>query len=133
MFADFDGDGDQDVFEQMGGALAGDKFNDVLYENPGFGNRWIALELVGVQSNRAAIGARIHVRVSEGGESRSIYKYVDSGGSFGANSVRRQMIGLGKADGIERLEIYWPASESTQRLTNIRLDTVVRVKEDVSG
>src|SRR4030095_7653552 len=39
-FADFDDDGDADVFEQMGGALPGDGAPDCFYVNPGFGNHW---------------------------------------------------------------------------------------------
>ena len=35
-FADFDHDGDQDLYVQMGGGATGDKFNDALFENPGF-------------------------------------------------------------------------------------------------
>ena len=129
VFADFDGDGDQDIFEQMGGALAGDKFKDVLYENPGFENHWLAVELVGVASNRAALGARIRVQVSQNGKSRSIYKHVNSGGSFGANSLRRQLVGLGKAERVERLEIFWPTTGRTQSLTDVALDTRILVKE----
>ena len=56
-FADLDNDGDADIFEQMGGWYNGDKFSDALFENPGFANHWIAVKLVGVISNRAAIGA----------------------------------------------------------------------------
>src|SRR6185295_15241272 len=82
-FADFDNDGDQDVFEQMGGAVPGDKAADVFYLNPGFGNHWLKLKLVGVRSNRSAIGARIHLEVDEDGTRRSIWKHVSSGGSFG--------------------------------------------------
>src|SRR5437867_6081694 len=55
VFADLDNDGDQDVFEQMGGAFLGDKFADVLYENPGFDNHWITVQLIGVKTNRSAI------------------------------------------------------------------------------
>jgi len=57
-FADFDNDGDQDLFEVMGGAYAGDGFYDVFYENPGFGRHWVAVRLVGIRTNRSAIGAR---------------------------------------------------------------------------
>ncbi len=113
----------------MGGALAGDKFTDVLYENPGFENHWIAVELVGVVTKRAALGARIRVQVSQDGKSRSIYKHVNSGGSFGANSVRRQLVGLGKAERVELLEIFWPTTGRTQSLTEVALDTRVLVKE----
>ncbi|MEO8498417.1 MAG: VCBS repeat-containing protein, partial [Planctomycetota bacterium] len=43
VFADLDRDGDQDVFEQLGGAFPGDGFYDALFENPGFGNNWIGI------------------------------------------------------------------------------------------
>ena len=43
-FADIDNDGDQDVYVQMGGQLTGDKYNDALFENPGFGHHWITLK-----------------------------------------------------------------------------------------
>jgi hypothetical protein len=128
VFADFDRDGDQDIFEKMGGALAGDAFFDSLYRNPGFGNRWLTLELTGVQSNRSGIGARIRVDVREDGRRRSIYKHVNSGGSFGANPLE-QTIGLGKAESIERLEIQWPTSGITQTFGQVPLGRSIRVRE----
>jgi tetratricopeptide (TPR) repeat protein len=131
-FADFDHDGDLDVFEQMGGAFRGDPFADALYENPGFGTRWIAVELRGVESNRCAIGARIRVDVREAGKLRSIYRQVTSGGSFGANPLR-QTIGLGKADAIERLEVFWPRTGKTQLVEGVALDRAIRVVEGKQG
>src|SRR6187399_1465658 len=53
-FGDIDNDGDQDIYEDMGGAFSGDTAFNVLYENPGFSNHWLTLKLEGVQSNRAA-------------------------------------------------------------------------------
>jgi hypothetical protein len=100
VFADLDNDGDQDVFEQMGGAFPGDAFGDVLFQNPGFGHHWLKLKLIGVQSNRSAIGARIRIEITEAGQKRSIYRHVNSGGSFGANPLRQE-IGLGKAKTID--------------------------------
>jgi hypothetical protein len=107
-FADLDLDGDQEVFEQMGGALRGDKYHDVLYENPGFGRHWIAVMLVGTRSNRSAIGARIQADFTDSGGERSVYRWVGSGASFGANPLR-QSIGLADADRVERLTITWPS------------------------
>ena len=128
-FIDFDNDGDQDVFEQMGGALRGDKYMDALYQNPGFGNHHLVVSLVGRESNRAAIGARIRVDVTRPDGSRSIYKLVNSGGTFGANSLQRQFVGLGNAEAIERLEIYWPRSDRTQTFEDIPLDRSVQIIE----
>jgi len=131
-FADLDNDGDQDVFEQMGGAQPGDGYHDVLYENPGFGNHWITIKAVGVRSNRSAIGARIRAEVIEDGSRRSIYKYVNSGGSFGANPLR-QSIGLGKAARIETLEVFWPTTGLTQTFRNVPVDQTIQVVEGKSS
>ena len=128
VFADFDNDGDADIFEQMGGSFPGDQYSNVLYENPGFGNHWLTVKLVGVRSNRSAIGARIHVKVIENGVSRSIYKHVNSGGSFGANPLR-QTIGLGTASKIEVLEIFWPTTNLTQTFDDVPMDSVIQLVE----
>lgn len=127
-FADLDQDGDQDVFEQMGGAYPGDKFGNAVYRNPGFGSHWLMIQLIGEQSNRSAIGARIHVVILEDGKPRSIYKHVNSGGSFGANPLRQQ-IGLNMAEKIERLEIYWPTTNRTQVFDNVALDQFIQIRE----
>ncbi len=128
VFADFDNDGDQDIFEQMGGAFPGDRYGNALFENPGFGNHWIAVELVGVDSNTSAIGARIRIEISEGGVRRSIYKHVNSGGSFGANPLR-QTIGVGKAEKIETLEVFWPTTGLTQSFHDVLSDAFIQVVE----
>lgn len=133
-FADFDLDGDQDIFEQMGGAFRGDSYYDVLYENPGFKNHWIGVRLVGDQSNRLGIGSRIRLDFDEptddgqGVTRRSVYRHVNSGGSFGCNPLC-QHIGIGRATKIARIEIFWPASNITQVLEDVDVDRVVEIKE----
>src|SRR5262249_11179947 len=85
---DWDRDGDVDVFIEMGGAVNGDKYHNVLFQNPGQGNHWLTVKLVGRKTNRAAIGARIKV-VTESTRARSIYRHVSSGSSFGANPLEQ--------------------------------------------
>jgi hypothetical protein len=130
-FGDIDNDGQLDVFENIGGAMAGDKFYSVLFKNPGHGNHWLRLELVGSRSNRFGVGARVRVRVRDGaGEMRDIFRTVSSGGSFGASSLR-QHVGLGSADVVDELEIRWPGSTETQRIRGpIRADAFYRVHQD---
>ena len=88
-FADLDNDGDEDVVLNVGGAVPGDNYDEALFENPGgYGNNWISLRLVGVKTNRAAIGARITLRLRDAGEGSPLrYREVTSGGSFGASSL----------------------------------------------
>ena len=130
-FADIDADGDLDVFEQMGGAFPGDGFGDALFENPGFGNRWLGLRLEGVESNRSAIGARIRVDlVDADGGIRSVHRQVGGGGSFGGNPLR-QTIGLGMPESVEKVEVYWPTTDLTQTFSNVAMDRLYRVVEGV--
>jgi predicted DCC family thiol-disulfide oxidoreductase YuxK len=132
VFADFDHDGDQDIFEEMGGAFPGDRAHNVFYENPGFGHHWLTLKLVGVKSNRSAIGARIRAEIVEDGQRRSVYKHVNSGGTFGANPLR-QTIGLGKASSIDVLDIFWPTTGVTQTFKNVRVDQAIEITEGASS
>ena len=127
-FADLDGDGDQDVIVKMGGAYRGDGYGIALFENPGFGNHWIKVRLVGVRSNRSAIGARIRADITEGGVQRSIYRTVGTGGSFGCNPLRQE-IGIGKATKIDVLEISWPTSKTKQTFRDVEADRFVEITE----
>jgi hypothetical protein len=127
-FADLDNDGDQDVFENMGGAFTGDTYPNVLYENPGHGNHWIKIKLEGVKANRAGLGARlkIHARGPEG--ERIIHHTVSTGGSFGSNPLRQE-IGLGKSTGVISLEIKWPGSGTVQTLGPLEVDAAYAIRE----
>jgi hypothetical protein len=128
-FADVDHDGDQDVFEELGGAYPGDRYYNALYENPGFGNRWVAIRLVGVRSNRFGVGARLRLDIEDGDQPRSIYRHVTSGSSFGGNSYRLQ-VGLGQAASIRRLEVYWPTTGLTQTFDNLPIGCLLTITEE---
>ena len=128
-FADLNNDGTQDVFAQMGGAFDGDTAHSALFANPGHGNRWIKLKLEGVQTNRSAIGVRIKVSVRTAAGSREIHRTVGTGGSFGSGPLRQE-IGLGQAQSIEKVEIFWPVSRKTQTLSGLALDQAYHVRED---
>lgn len=127
-FADIDNDGDQDIYAVIGGAFTSDLGYNVLFLNPGHANHWVTLILQGVQTNRAAIGARIKVTIDLPGGSRDIYVTVGSGGSFGASSLRQE-IGLAQATGIRRIEITWPVTEQVQTFANIPMDQIIRIRE----
>ncbi len=128
-FGDINNDGEQDLFLHVGGAVPGDTYGNALFKNPGQGNHWIGIRLVGVKTNRAAVGARIKVTVeTEDRARRSIYRDVSSGGSFGASPFL-QHLGLGRASRIESIEIQWPASKTRQTFRNVAPDQFLEIKE----
>ena len=128
-FGDFDNDGDQDILHQVGGGVPGDRYASALFRNPGQGNNWIRVRLVGEKTNRAALGARIKLAVeSEDHTRRFIYRHVSSGGSFGASPLQ-QHIGLGKAARIDTLEIWWPTSNKRQIFHNVSPNQFIQIKE----
>ena len=136
-FADLDNDGDQDIFANMGGAFLGDKYSSSLFENPGHGNDWIAVELVGTRSNRAAIGARIRVVLDRDGKREDRFRSVTSGGSFGSSPLM-QHIGLGAGAQIQRIEIDWPAGagegkRESQVVEGVAVNSFVVVTEGEPG
>jgi hypothetical protein len=129
-FGDINNDGDEDIFLEVGGGVPGDKYYNALFKNPGHPkNHWITLRLVGVKTNRAAIGARIKLTLQTEGESpRVIYRSVTSGGSFGASPLQ-QHIGLGIATRIRSLEVWWPTSNTRQVFHDLSPEQFLEIKE----
>jgi hypothetical protein len=127
-FGDLENTGNEDIFEEMGGALPGDTFQSVLYHNPGSSNHSITIRLQGVRTNRAGIGARICVGIKTKRGARRIYRTVGYGSSFGGNPLR-QHIGLADAVRVEFLDIYWPGSRTTQHFADLEVDQTILIRE----
>jgi hypothetical protein len=119
--------GNIDLFVLVGGAAPGDRFHNALFMNPGQGNNWITLKLIGKKTNRAAIGARIKV-VTAGKKPLTVHRHVSSGSSFGGNPLQ-QTIGLGKAPSVASIEIYWPTSRTTQVFRDVAVNQAIEVTE----
>ncbi|HKQ76933.1 MAG TPA: FG-GAP-like repeat-containing protein [Blastocatellia bacterium] len=128
-FGDLDNDGDEDLYVNIGGFIPGDYYNKVLFANPGSVNNWISIKLTGAKSNRAAIGAKIKLTLTGANVQKSIrYREVNSGGSFGASSLRQE-IGLGHARQIDVMEVSWPARGSRQIFRNVKANQFIEIKE----
>ena len=127
-FGDVDNDGNLDLFAHMGGFFPADRFANALFQNPGYGAHWLEIRLVGVRSNRAAIGARVRALVESGSGKRAIESRVGSGGDFGASPLRVHL-GLGDAQRISELEIRWPTTGTKQVFRDVPADRVLEIKE----
>jgi hypothetical protein len=128
-FADLDNDGDQDIYIEMGGAFEGDAYQNSFFLNPGQNNNnWLCVKLEGSTSNRSAIGTRLKLTLNENGKSRSVYRDVNSGGSFGASPLRRE-IGLGAAEKVDKLEIYWRGNSEPEVFYDIKPNQFIKITE----
>jgi hypothetical protein len=127
-FADLDNDGDQEIVFEVGGAVPGDAHAMRLFRNPGHGNDWLALRLVGVKSNRNAIGARIAVTVDGPSGRRVVHRTVSSGGSFGASPLM-QHIGLGRVDRIVKVQVRWPSTDTRQQFVDLPKNQAFEITE----
>jgi hypothetical protein len=124
---DWDRDGNVDLFVQMGGAVKGDRYHNLLFQNPGHGNHWLTVKLVGKKTNRSAIGARIKA-VTAGARPLTVHRHVSSGSSYGANPLQ-QTLGLGRARRVALLEVRWPTSGTTQVFRDVAADQAIEVTE----
>ncbi|NNF22833.1 MAG: CRTAC1 family protein, partial [Saprospiraceae bacterium] len=133
-FADFDRDGDQDIYAVMGGSFEGDVFRNILYHNPSEnGNNWITIILEGTSSNKSAIGAKVFLETTENGKKRQIVRTVSSGSSFGGNSLQLE-IGLGKAKVIDKLLVQWPnIKRNNSEFRNLSVNQIIKITEGESN
>jgi tetratricopeptide (TPR) repeat protein len=128
-FADWDCDGDLDLFVELGGATPGDQGYNALFQNPGLGRHWLKIKLVGTKTNRAALGAKIRVDLRGPDKApRSIYRTIGNNSSFGGNSLV-ESIGLIDLVSVECLSVSWPTSQTTQIFHNVGADQAIEITE----
>ena len=128
-FADLRRNGEEDIVSIDGGAIPAEKHSLRLFQNPGNNNDWINVKLVGVKSNRTAIGARVQITVqNQGGPARSIWRTVGETSSFGGNPTE-QHIGLGPDAMIAGIDVFWPASGTHQHFAKVAKNQFIQIKE----
>jgi len=117
-FADFDLDGDLDIHITMGGAVEGDTYQNLLFENHiGSKNNWVKIE-----TPKWKVGSQLELSFIEKGKQRKIFQKVGSGGSFGGSPFL-QHIGLGQATKIDTLRITWSSSRKCQEFYDLAVNT----------
>ncbi len=132
-FADPDGDGDLDLFIELGGAVPGDRGYNALFRNPGHGRHWLKVKLVGKVTNRSAIGASIRADVKgTDGTTRTIYRTVGNNSSFGGNTLVETIGLLGDRE-VAELTISWPTSRTTQAFQDVAADRTIEIVEGVDA
>jgi hypothetical protein len=117
-FGDFDNDGDIDVLVMNMNEPPSLLRNDVSSEG-----HWLKVLLIGVQSNRSAIGSRV---TAQYGTRRQAQEVLAQSSFYSAND-RRLHFGLGGATAID-LTIRW-TNGSVEKIPNVTADQLVVVRE----
>jgi hypothetical protein len=101
----------------------------LLRNNVGQKNSWIGLSLVGVKSNRDAIGAKLTLRAGE----RKLVRWLTGGSSYLSSHDKRVLFGLGNlaASHSVDMEIVWP-NGGTQVASSLPINRYHRIVEQVT-
>jgi peroxiredoxin len=120
VFADFDNDGDLDIFL----TTAQGEAHYLFRNNVGSHNGFLRIDLQGTRTARDAYGAVVRVKTSAGVQTK-----LKAGGSgFLSHHDSRLLFGLGADRAAEWVEVVWPDG-SEQRFENVPSGTAIRVAQ----
>jgi hypothetical protein len=97
----------------------------LLRNDVGVGRHWLQVELVGVKSNRDAVGARVSIKVNGKPQMREIVL----GDGYGSQNSLRQHFGLGEGIAADELTVKWPRSGIVQTFKNVAGNRIVQITE----
>jgi len=117
-FGDFDNDGDTDMV-----IINLNEPPSLLRNDVTGNNHWLKVKLVGVKSNRSAIGARVTARYGGRVQAREVL----SQASFYSVNDLRLHFGLGAAESAD-LEIRWP-NGAKETLAKVAANQLITVRE----
>jgi hypothetical protein len=114
--ADYDNDGDIDFAVSMI-----EQQMELLRNDTPKGN-YLTVDLVGLRSNRDAVGAWIELELKEGSlggakglepsdSGRRLLRHRFGGGSYASSHASSLHLGLGNAGGIKQLTVHWPGGK----------------------
>jgi enediyne biosynthesis protein E4 len=118
-FGDINNDGNLDVV-----VFNADAPPSVFLNETKNANHRVLIRLIGTNSNRAAIGARLRVTTSQMTQIGEVH----GGGSYNSTNDTRLHFGLGVDTSIDRLEVFWP-SGTRQEFRGVQADAIYQIKE----
>jgi hypothetical protein len=101
----------------------------LLRNEVGKNRNWLAVDLVGVKSNRDAVGARVWIRVNGKQQMREVFL----GDGYGSQNTLRQYFGLADATVVNEMTVRWPRSGITQKFQNLAANRIMEVTEGKDG
>ena len=126
--ADTDSDGDLDLYVANWPNQSDETARNTFFRNDSEGGNWLMLDLVGVESNRDAIGARITAVMLQNGRELTLTREVRSAQGWRGQSSRSIHLGVGEVRKIDILEIRWPSGH-IDRLQDVHAGQRMTIRE----
>lgn len=120
---DYDSDGDLDLIITRTGGQPGFFENQLITLDENSDKSWVQIDLVGIESNRDAIGT--NVKLTAGKQTLSRYHH---GSALMGQSLKPVHFGLSKADLIDQIVIKWP-SGLEEVYTDLPTNSFFRITE----
>jgi enediyne biosynthesis protein E4 len=123
-FGDYDNDGDADVLVMNMNEPPTLLRNEYQNKSNRGSNNWLKLKLIGVKSNRSAIGARVLLKAGTQVQAQE----VTSQSSYYSHNDLRLHFGLGASTKADEIEIRWPSGQ-TELFRGIGGNRIVSIRE----
>jgi len=121
-FGDFDNDGDLDWL-----IMNMNEPPSLLRNEYAGQNNWLKIKLIGTQSNRTALGARVIVTVGEQQQAQVVL----SQSSYYSHNDLRLHFGLGVRNQADRVTVYWPSGR-VDKVSGVRANQITTIREGTS-
>jgi hypothetical protein len=127
-FGDFDNDGDMDALVMNMNERPSLLRNEYTTRSARGANNWLTLKLVGVRSNRSAIGAQVRLTSGKHIQTREI----TSQSSYYSHNDPRLHFGLGLNTKADLVEIRWPNGQ-IESIKDVPANRILRIKEGAAA
>lgn len=121
--ADFDNDGDIDVFIPNW-----ENQNNALFRNESKGNNWLRIKGKGIKSNSFGIGSKVRITSIINGRSVTQMREISSNTGCRSQSATEASFGLGKSETVESIRFEWP-SGIIDEIKDVRVNQILTVTE----
>ncbi len=103
-----------------------------VFQNADRPGNWLGIKLIGVESNRQAVGAKIRFTDDQG---KLHYDELTAGNGWMAQSTHYFHFGLGDAGAVEEMTVFWPSGleQNIEQLELGKYYTIVEGQAPVEG
>ena len=123
-FGDLDNDGDTDVVVSNAAGRTRLLVNEI-----GARGHWVGLRLLGAETPRDMVGARVAVTRPDG---QTLWRRARADGSYASANDPRVLAGLGASSGPVRVRVVWP-SGGVEEWTDVPVDRYTTLTEGSGG